>query len=112
MISARGGAAFMGIQIFLGFAWLAVLLTGLLGFEHAPAAAALLAVGFGVKKFLDTYWSVELKDGKFLQLEEVGLPSRPAAPKRTSSLCPRAGWVTTGSSDASSIYTSRRLASR
>lgn len=60
----------MGLHVFLGFVWVAVIFAGFMGSEHAIPVAALLAVGFGVKKFLDTYWNIELQDGKFLSLDK------------------------------------------
>ena len=102
----------MAYQVFLGFAWVSVLIAGLVGFTHAPAIGALLLVGLLVKKFLDTFWSVELKDGKVLDLEEPEAPFRPAVLNPARDLHEKTGWMPAGSSYASSTYTPRQLARR
>jgi hypothetical protein len=102
----------MAYQVFLGFAWVAVLIGGLVGLKHAPALGALLLVGFFVKKFLDTFWSVEIKDGKMLDLEEPEAPFRPAVLNPLRDFHQRTGWMPAGSSYASSSYTPRRLVRR
>ena len=53
----------MGWYAFLGFAWVVALMAGVLGAEHTPTLGALFAVGFMVRKLLDTFWPLPPCDG-------------------------------------------------
>ena len=73
----------MELHVFLGFAWVAMLVAGGFGFRHAILVAVLVGVGFGVKKFLDAYWNVGLQDGKFLSLDSPRPANKTSIPVST-----------------------------
>jgi hypothetical protein len=102
----------MVYQGFLGFAWVAVLIGGLVGVPDAPAIAALVLAGVVVKKFLDTRRSPEMKEGKILDLEQPEAPFRPSALNPVQELHHKTGWMPAGSSYAASTFTPRRLVRR
>lgn len=60
----------MVIQGLMGFAALACIVAGVAGFEHGFAVGALVAMAFGIRKFLDTHWTLEPKEGRVLRLDE------------------------------------------
>jgi hypothetical protein len=102
----------MAFQVFLGFAWVAVLIGGLVGIRHAPALAGVVLTGVIVKKFLEARRNPELNDGRVLGLEEPVAPFRPSVLNPVQELHRKTGWTPAGSSYASISYTPRRLARR
>jgi len=98
----------MAMQVFLGLTWAVVLFLGVVGVDHASAAAALITVGVGVKKFLDAYWNVELEGGKVFDLEEPEASFRPVAPNPAPAPAPPSGRIPAGSYYAFNSFTPRR----
>jgi len=52
----------MAFQAFLGFVWLVVLFSGIVGMYHGFRLGGLLLAAFAVKKFLDAHWKVAPAD--------------------------------------------------
>jgi hypothetical protein len=95
----------MALQGLMGFAALACVFAGAAGFEHASAIGALVLMGFGIRKFLDTHWTLEPREGRVLRLEEGNSmkteAGRPKAQRRSS--MPVSKWHLSGTNAAPSV---------
>lgn len=59
----------MVFQGIVGLACLIFLSTGAMGMDYSVPVGSLLLMGVVIRKFLDTYWSLEPREEKLLHLE-------------------------------------------
>lgn len=60
----------MVLQGIIGLACLIFLFTGAVGMDYSLQVGSLLLMGFAIRKFLDTYWSLEPREGELIPWED------------------------------------------